>query len=175
MRKWVVSLFVTGAGLASAATLLSSAQCNGLGGTCSPSACTAATNSACSPSSSTIDVAASVSAIACNSACTQNTAHSWCSSSALASTLATSNTGLKAAYCTDTNLVIHSDGIPPHPDSLANIPVQSTALSTVTHYGCSPALRVLVCRGHRVRVVSTTRVPASPALWRGNSCRSRCL
>ena len=63
-----------------------------------------------------------VSRITCNSACVQSSLD-LCASSKLAQIfLKGFGYGLKAAYCTDQYLVVHSDGLPNHNDSLSLIP-----------------------------------------------------
>lgn len=67
-----------------------------------------------------------------------------CLTSQLASTFAkgiSSGAGLKAAYCTDQYLVIHSDGTPNHKDSLSLIPRPPGDSSSGTSYSAQCVTR----------------------------------
>ncbi len=77
------------------------------------------TNAACTPTTSLINVTYAVGNIACK-VCTQST-DSRCSNSAIASVFA-QYPGIKAVYCNDEFMVIHSDNTPNHADTLAYIP-----------------------------------------------------
>ena len=89
---------------------------------CSPIQCTNVTNAACNPLPSTINVVEAVSQIPCNSAITQSNLD-FCSNSSLLSIFAKGiGFGIKAIYCTDKYLVVHSDATPNHRDSLSLIP-----------------------------------------------------
>jgi len=92
--------------------------CSGCSETsCSPDACVAVTNTDLAMTSSTIDYATPISGATCNSACTA-------SSASICSNLGGMflGTGIKAAYCTDQFLVIHTTGYPNHDNWLAGIP-----------------------------------------------------
>ena len=92
--------------------------CDGLSNTCNPTQCQKVSNAACTAPTSKINVPLALSKISCK-ACTQSS-DPRCSSSSLKAML-TMNAGIKAAYCTDKYLVIHSDNTPNHDDSLADI------------------------------------------------------
>jgi hypothetical protein len=67
-------------------------------------------------------VASSLSVIPCNSSCTQSSS-SLCASSNLAKIFQKGiGYGIKAVYCTDSFLVVHSDGTPNHPNTLNLVP-----------------------------------------------------
>lgn len=90
-------------------------------GFCGPAACTAAKNniSGCMYASATIDYAAQVSGIRCKT-CTQSTL-ARCSTAAL-TTLFSSYASVKAAYCTDTHLIILSSGANSWTQNLDDVP-----------------------------------------------------
>lgn len=79
--------------------------------TCAPSFCTKVSNAACTFTPSTLDLVLAISGTACNPSCTQASPSNFeqCTTSFFDKHF-TTWTGVKAAYCTDKFLVVHSDG-----------------------------------------------------------------
>jgi len=103
---------------ASTATCANNICSNGCTTTsCSPQTCTSVSNSDLAMPTETMDYAGQISGATCNSACTASTAPIC---GALSSIFM--GTGIKAAYCTDQFLVIHTTGYPNHENWLAGIP-----------------------------------------------------
>ena len=93
---------------------------------CSPVGCIKVTNPSCTPTSTITDASliAQISRTNCNSSCTVSS-KPICSSSKMTSVFAKGINGvnaIKAIYCTDMYLVIQSNGMPNHNDSLTSIP-----------------------------------------------------
>ena len=94
--------------------------------TCAPVGCTYVTNAACTPNKNITNeqIIAQISNTNCNSTCTTSK-NALCSASSLNSILSKGINGansIKAAYCTDIYLVVQSNGMPNHNDSLAYVP-----------------------------------------------------
>lgn len=87
---------------------------------CSPSYCKLVSNSKCTDPLASQTATVTLSKFACRSSCSQST-QAMCKTVNLASVIKELG-GLKAAYCTDKFLVIHSTGQASHPTGLANIP-----------------------------------------------------
>lgn len=114
LRAFVLTCLLS---LAAAASL--DATC---GTTCGASWCTKVSNAACSATPAQINVPLAISNIPCRT-CTPSSADV-CSTAFLTCTLPTgdgSRYGVKAAYCNDDFLVIHSDNTPNHNDGLADV------------------------------------------------------
>lgn len=84
-------------------------SCDALG-SCSPSSCITSTDATCTISKTQPDFASTIREIKCSSSCSQSI-NSMCTTSYLKSILK-SDAGIKAAYCTDSNLVLWSTSKP---------------------------------------------------------------
>jgi len=92
--------------------------CSGCSTTsCSPNSCAAVSNADLSMPTETIDFPTAIEGATCNSACTASTAPICQSLSSVFK-----GSGIKAAYCTDQFLVIHTTGYPDHSNWLAGVP-----------------------------------------------------
>lgn len=93
--------------------------------TCSPVGCSYVSNSACVPTSTVTDasIISKISGTTCNSTCSAST-KTKCTASQIASVFAKgiASGGIKAVYCTDTYMIIQSNGMPNHAHTLAYVP-----------------------------------------------------
>ena len=93
---------------------------------CGPIGCSYVTNSACVPNTTNTEasIAVAVSNQQCNSTCTTSS-DARCTAASLKALLSKGINGqgnsIKAAYCTDRYLVVISNGLPNHNDTLAYI------------------------------------------------------
>ena len=92
---------------------------------CSPVGCSYVPNSACTPNSTVTDasIMSQISGTNCNSTCTASTL-SKCTASSMASAFAKgiASNSIKSIWCTDQYMIINSNGMPNHNDSLLYVP-----------------------------------------------------
>ena len=93
---------------------------------CAPYGCSSVTNTACNAGTSPYSdatIASMLNTQSCNSTCTP-AGYTKCSKTSIASVFAKgiSSGGIKAIYCNDKYMVIFSNGVPNHNNTLAYVP-----------------------------------------------------
>lgn len=126
--------------------------------TCSPTQCVLAPNAACSPTASTANAVLGAAAITCKT-CTQST-DSRCSTAALIAMFG-KYPAVKRAYCNDLFLVIHSDNVPNHADSLAKIPHPPAGGDAMYVDSCVTRSRNAQYQIFKIPLTPATELPAA--------------
>ena len=126
---------------------------------CVPATCAYVTNAACVPTTTATDasIAQQISGTPCNSLCTPSKAPI-CSAASIARIFSKGINGVKSikvVYCTDMYLVIQSNGMPNHNDSLKYVPRPPGGGGT-SSYGTQ-----CVTRSHTIQAF-TFKIPLYP-------------